>query len=75
LKNYQATHPDVPPLVSPARLDPAKLQQEAAELASLAQSVRPDIDSVARGVLPKDGLDKLKRIEKIAKHLRGELAP
>ena len=75
LQRYQATHPDVPPQVQPARVDPAKLQREADELAGLAESVRPDIDHVNQGLLPKDVLDKLKRIEKISKHLRSELAP
>ena len=75
LKDYQAKHADEPPLVSVPRLDPAKLQKEAAELADLARSIPPDIDSVTKGVLPKDMLDKLKRIEKLSKHLRGEIAP
>jgi hypothetical protein len=75
LKDYQAKHADVPPQVSAPRLDPVKLQKEAAELADLARSIPPDMDSVSKGMLPKDVVDKLKRIEKISKHLRGELAP
>jgi hypothetical protein len=57
------------------KLDPVKLHEEAAELAKLAQSVPADIDQVAQGRLPKDVSDKLKRIEKLSKHLRGELVP
>jgi hypothetical protein len=75
LKNYQAAHADVPPQNSAPRLDPANLQQEAAELANLARSIPPDMDSISKGVLPKDVLDKLKRIEKLSKHMRGEIAP
>jgi len=75
LKDYQAKHADVPPQVLAPRLDPAKMQKEAADLADLARSIPPDIDSVSKGVLPKDVLDKLNRIEKISKHLRGEIAP
>jgi hypothetical protein len=75
LKDYRAKHADVPPQVSAPRLDPAKLQKEAAELADLARSIPPDIGSVSKGVLPKDLADKLKRIEKISKHLRGEITP
>jgi hypothetical protein len=76
LKNYQTTHPDVPPpQASQSKSDPAQMQREAADLAGLAQSVPSDIDSVTKGKLPKDVLDKLKRIEKISKHLRGELVP
>ena len=57
------------------KLDPVQLQREARELLELSQSLQPDIESVNRGVLPKDTLDKLKRIQKVAKHLRGELEP
>jgi hypothetical protein len=30
---------------------------------------------VRRGMLPKDAIEKLKQIEKLSKHLRGELNP
>ena len=73
-----AKHPLVlePPIgPRPLKLDPAKLREEADELSKLAQSVPIDIDQVAQGKLPKDTADKLKRIEKLSKHLRGELAP
>jgi hypothetical protein len=57
------------------RLDPVKLREEADELAKLAQLVPQDMGQVARGKLPKDAIDRLRRIEKISKHLRSELAP
>jgi hypothetical protein len=56
------------------RVDPAQLQREAKELQELSESVQPDIEGVSRGLLPKDTIDKLKRIEKLAKHMRGEIA-
>jgi hypothetical protein len=56
-------------------IDPIKLRAEANELADLAREVPSDVDQVAQGKLPKDFADKLKRIEKLSKHLRGELAP
>ena len=59
----------------PQRLDPIKLREEAAELAKLAQSVPADIDHVAQGTVPKDVGYKLKRIEKLSRHLREELVP
>ena len=31
------------------------------------------MESVNHGILPKDAIEKLKRIEKLSKHLRGEL--
>ena len=57
------------------RLDTVQLQREARELSDLATSLPADIEHVSHGLLPKDTLDKLKRIEKLSKRLRGELAP
>jgi len=55
-------------------VDPAKLQAEAAELSRLANLVPPQIDQVKKGQLPKDLSENLKRIEKLAKHLRSQLS-
>jgi hypothetical protein len=55
--------------------DPAQLQREAHELLDLSQSLQADIESVNQGLHPKDTIEKLKRIQKLAKHLRGELEP
>ena len=78
-------HGDVPhfqpeeqigPIAQPKiKLDPVQLQREGRELLELSQSLQLDIDSVNHGVLPKDMIGKLKRIEKLSKHLRGEIAP
>ena len=57
-----------------ARADPLDLQREAKELLELSQSPQPDMESVNRGILPKDTIEKLKRIEKPSKRLRGALA-
>lgn len=54
-------------------LDPAKLKQEAEELAQLSAGVPAGLSLVAKGQLPKDLDGKLKRIEKLARHLRSEL--
>jgi hypothetical protein len=54
--------------------DPAKLQQEAEELAKLSAALPSQIDLVGRGQLPKDLADQLKRIEKLARQLRSEIA-
>jgi hypothetical protein len=71
-----ATVESVQPQLSPrAHLDAAQLQQEAQELSSLAQDLTLDIDAVNRGLLPKDTVSKLKRVEKLAKRLRKEIAP
>ena len=57
------------------KLDPDQLQREGRELLELSQSLQADIESLNHGLYPKDTVDKLKRIEKVAKHLRGEIAP
>src|SRR5256885_17026816 len=56
------------------RIDIAKLRREADELAKLAAGVPPDITRLQGGLLPKDVIDNLKRVEKLAKELRRELA-
>ena len=87
LQTHMSTkHGDVPPppsldqLPTPSakpkiKTDPVQLQREARELLELSQSVQLDIDSVNHGLLPKDTIGKLKRIENLSKHLRGEIAP
>jgi len=55
------------------QLDRAKIENEARELLDLSQSLQPDIQSINRGMIPKDTIAKLKRIEKTSKHLRSEL--
>ncbi len=55
-------------------IDPLQLQREARELSDLASSLPSDMDRVRNGLLPKDTIDKLKRIEKLSKHLRTEIA-
>jgi hypothetical protein len=55
--------------------DVARLKQDADELASLAQSIPPDVDQTAKGILPKDLDKKLKRIEKLSKELRSRINP
>jgi len=67
--------PPYPGHLPALRVDPTALQREAKELLDLSHSVQPDIESLKRGLLARDLVDKLKRIEKLSKHLRGEIAP
>jgi hypothetical protein len=71
----QSNKPLEPPLTATSATDHARLKQEADELAQLSAGVPSDLARVSRGELPKDLADKLKRIEKLARHLRNELAP
>lgn len=68
------------PIEPPAKFkhkptDPAVLKQEAEELAKLSADVPSQVDQVSQGRIPKDLADQLKRIEKLAKHLRSQIAP
>jgi predicted Rossmann fold nucleotide-binding protein DprA/Smf involved in DNA uptake len=53
---------------------PARLQQDAQELAKLAQLIPSEIHQVESGLLPKDLDGQLKRIEKLSKQLRREIS-
>lgn len=55
------------------RIDPAELLAEANQVAELCKSIQSDFEAVARGMLPKDTIEKLKKIEKISKRLRSQV--
>lgn len=60
--------------VSPRpRADPIELQREAGEVLELSKSIQLDFDSVSQGLLPKDTIENLKKIEKLSKRLRSQL--
>jgi len=71
-KQSQAEHPPPPPT---RQVDPAQVQKDADDLARVAQTMRVDVASVRKGMLPKDVIEKLKQIEKLSKRLRTELNP
>lgn len=64
-----------PPDNQAANVNLAKLRHDADELANLARSIPPDVEQTAKGILPKDLGQKLKRIEKLAKQLRSQIVP
>jgi len=51
----------------------ADYEEQAKEILELSQSLQADLRQVNRGILPKETIEKLKRIEKLSKHLRSEL--
>jgi len=53
----------------------SQLRDEAAELAELSAGIPERIERVAHGQLPKELDGQLKRIDKLARHLRSEVAP
>ncbi len=74
-REYESTHPLEAPQVPARKIGVAHLQREADELSNLAQSIPADVKSTTQGLLSKDVLEKLKRIEKLSKHLRSEISP
>src|SRR5215470_18691708 len=55
------------------RVAKAQFQKDLQELSDLCNSVPHDMDGVKQGVLSKDVIDRLKRMEKLSKHVREEL--
>ncbi len=52
-----------------------QVNAETQELRRLADGLPLQIDQVTKGQIPKDLGENLKRIEKLAKHLRSEITP
>jgi hypothetical protein len=67
------TGQSVPLAVAKTHAHRLELQREAKQILELSQSIQPDIEHVSRGLFPKDMIEKLKRIEKLSKHLRGQI--
>jgi hypothetical protein len=67
---------DIPPMTQAKskRPDPTLMREQARELSAIAETIPAAVAEVNRGTLPKDMNDKLKRIEKLSKALRGEIA-
>jgi hypothetical protein len=53
--------------------DPLELQREAKQVLELSKSIQSDFEAITRGVLPKDTIEKLKKVEKLSKHLRNQI--
>jgi TolA-binding protein len=65
-----------PPMEMRAKkLNVEQVKQEADELKKLADGVPAQIEQVTKNQYPKDLNDNLKRIERLAKHLRSEVTP
>jgi hypothetical protein len=55
-------------------VDLARAGRDAKELAALAEKIPSQVDGLSRTVLPNDLVQQLRRIERLAKHLRKEIA-
>jgi hypothetical protein len=54
-------------------VNPVTLENQASQLADLAASMPKAVQNANQGVLDKDLIQRLKRIEKLAKQLRSQL--
>jgi hypothetical protein len=55
------------------QVDPLELQREAKQILELSKSIPSDIEYINRGLLPRDTIEKLKRIERLSKQLRSQI--
>jgi hypothetical protein len=70
----QQAQKDIPPPAKPvARIDTERLAKEADELAAIAKTIPTDVDNIQKGLIDKNTVEKLRRIEKLAKQLRNEV--
>jgi hypothetical protein len=53
-----------------ARTANVQLQKDARELSELCAAMPSDLDGVKQGLMSKDVLEKLKRMEKLSRHVR-----
>ena len=67
--------PEQAPTAAGPKVDLVEAHRDAVELARTAQSIPTDVESIRKGMMPKDVLAKLKQIEKLSKRLRSELNP
>jgi hypothetical protein len=56
------------------RVADIQLQKDTKELSELCASLPDDMASVKQGLLPKETIEKLKRLEKLSKRVREQLA-
>ena len=74
-KPMDSATPGSAPTTAQRHIDLLQLQRDANDLSLTAQTIPSDVESVRKGMLPKDVIQKLKQIEKLSKRLRSELNP
>jgi len=55
------------------RMGDVQLQKDAKELSEICAAVRGDMDGLKQGLVSKDLVERLKRMEKLSKHVREQL--
>jgi hypothetical protein len=57
-----------------ARVASVQFQKDVKELADLCASVSKEMDGLKEGLVAQDLVEKLKRVEKLSKHVREQLS-
>jgi len=52
-----------------------EVRQDAKDLASIADSIPAQVEQIAKGELPASLAENLRKIERLSKHIRTEVAP
>ena len=73
LRHAKELNASLPVPNSQVPVDAMALKHDAEELSNLAASVPTDVQSVSKGLISKDLIQKLKQIEKLSKRLRNQL--
>ncbi len=71
----QMMRPDSAPELDPQAARLEAIHRDAADLSTLSASLQSDLDHLQKGMLAKDLAQKLKKMEKLSKKLRQEMAP
>jgi hypothetical protein len=66
---------EAPSKAGTKQMNVEQVNSETQELRKLADALPAQIEQVTNGQLPKDLTENLKRIERLAKHLRSEVSP
>jgi hypothetical protein len=66
---------EAPSKAGTKKINLEQVNSETQELRKLADGLPAQIEQVTNGQLPKDLTENLKRIERLAKHLRSEVTP
>jgi hypothetical protein len=54
-------------------VDVTELKTQAGELITMSQALPGQMEQIGNGKYPKELIDNLKKIEKLSKHIRGEI--
>lgn len=74
-EHFPGEPPEMQPVVRKKPLDLVAARKEAHELADTAGRVSGQIDMISKNTLPKDLIQQLKQVEKLAKTLRKQIEP